>query len=336
MPATATYVPALGRWLSPDPLQIHGLGSDSNPYAYVLGSPFRFIDPDGLDTSGCDNLSPGCQGGGGGIDVGGLIGAIGAFFGGHGGGGGSRRGGSGSYTPMPSAPAPRPVEFEPAVSDPAVLRRVEVMGRIELGDVAQFGKGLYDGSFGLIGRRFDIDPHYDGAHEVGRQLGQNLALDGVGRVAFGAVSRIAGAFSMESLSAGLRTLAADTRGALRIGGSAAERGAARGIRVTEKGMQLLEANLARPEFEAFAGNDAMLVRLRSAMSAGERVTGADANFYLHEISEGTFRAQGIGYDAAHAAALQKYGVSPYSVYHPDVIQTMPSQFGNAWRAFWGL
>lgn len=45
-----------------------------------------------------------------------------------------------------------------------------------------------------------------------------------------------------------------------------------------------------------------------------RVTGAEANFYLHEIAEGTLRARGMAYDAAHAAALEKYGVSNFSLY----------------------
>ena len=46
------YAPALGRWLSPDPLAIHGLGGDANPYAFAAGSPVGNVDPYGLD-SGC-------------------------------------------------------------------------------------------------------------------------------------------------------------------------------------------------------------------------------------------------------------------------------------------
>jgi RHS repeat-associated protein len=41
------YSPYLNTWLSPDPVTIHGLGSDANPYAYVHGSPLIGIDPDG-------------------------------------------------------------------------------------------------------------------------------------------------------------------------------------------------------------------------------------------------------------------------------------------------
>ena len=64
--------------------------------------------------------------------------------------------------------------------------------------------------------------------------------------------------------------------------------------------------------------------------------GADANFYLCEIAEGTFSGRGLGYDAVHEAALQKYGASPFSIYHPDVIRAMPEWFNNAWRGYCGI
>jgi RHS repeat-associated protein len=41
------YVAALGRYLQVDPL---GLASGPNPYGYVLDSPSRYVDPQGLDT----------------------------------------------------------------------------------------------------------------------------------------------------------------------------------------------------------------------------------------------------------------------------------------------
>ena len=46
--------------------------------------------------------------------------------------------------------------------------------------------------------------------------------------------------------------------------------------------------------------------------------------------------RGLSYDAAHGAALAKYGVSEFSVYHPEVITAFPRLFSNAWRLFWGL
>jgi RHS repeat-associated protein len=41
--------PRLGRWTSADPLTIHGLGADLNPYAYVHGRLSTAVDPWGLD-----------------------------------------------------------------------------------------------------------------------------------------------------------------------------------------------------------------------------------------------------------------------------------------------
>jgi filamentous hemagglutinin len=90
------------------------------------------------------------------------------------------------------------------------------------------------------------------------------------------------------------------------------------------------------QFGDDAANAGMMQRLQDAFAAGQRATGADANFYLHEASEATMMGRGLSYDAAHAAALEKYGVSNFSLYHPEVIQANPGLFNNAWRAFWGL
>lgn len=48
------YQPYLGRFMSADPLTIHGLGSDLNPYAYVGGQVMTHVDPFGLDPCGGD------------------------------------------------------------------------------------------------------------------------------------------------------------------------------------------------------------------------------------------------------------------------------------------
>ena len=42
------YQPYLGRFMSADPLTIHALGSDINPYAYVGGQVMNSVDPSGL------------------------------------------------------------------------------------------------------------------------------------------------------------------------------------------------------------------------------------------------------------------------------------------------
>ena len=49
----------LGRWMSADPLTVHGLEGDLNPYAYVGGQVTNHIDPYGLST--CRDGTPDCQ-----------------------------------------------------------------------------------------------------------------------------------------------------------------------------------------------------------------------------------------------------------------------------------
>ncbi len=60
------YVPSLGQWASADPLTVHGLGSDLNPYAFVVGSPQRNTDPTGLYS--CSGTCEDGAGEGGGSD----------------------------------------------------------------------------------------------------------------------------------------------------------------------------------------------------------------------------------------------------------------------------
>jgi RHS repeat-associated protein len=48
------YSPQLGRWMSPDPLAVHGFGADPNAYAYVRGRVLGSVDAVGLD----DNYTP--------------------------------------------------------------------------------------------------------------------------------------------------------------------------------------------------------------------------------------------------------------------------------------
>jgi hypothetical protein len=105
-----------------------------------------------------------------------------------------------------------------------------------------------------------------------------------------------------------------------------------GTVVTEGGLATVTNHLA--QFEEYGPNEAMLGRL--AGQVGSTVRGADANFYTHELLEAEYMASGMSYDAAHAAALQQAGVSPFSLYHPEVIQQFPAYFNDDWRAFWGI
>jgi RHS repeat-associated protein len=107
-----------------------------------------------------------------------------------------------------------------------------------------------------------------------------------------------------------------------------------GVRLTEKGLAMVERHLLR--FGEDKANAAMVGRLRSALETGSKVAGADANFYLHELAEGAAMDSGMSYDAAHAAALEHYGVSNFSLYAPEVIDGLPELFNSAWRQYWGL
>ncbi|AKF07256.1 RHS repeat domain-containing protein [Sandaracinus amylolyticus] len=138
------------------------------------------------------------------------------------------------------------------------------------------------------------------------------------RAASASMPRVTGAFAEGARGAG--------EGLGRLAG--------RSIRVTERGLAIVERHLAT--FEAFEANAAMVNRLRGALSSGGMVQGADAVFYLHEISEATMVARGTAQLVAHEAALAKYQVHAFSVYHASVVAAMPQHFNLAWRAFWGL
>ncbi|MEC0128992.1 WXG100 family type VII secretion target [Paenibacillus pabuli] len=106
------------------------------------------------------------------------------------------------------------------------------------------------------------------------------------------------------------------------------------INVSQKGLDIVKTHIST--FDSYAPNQAMIQRIESALQTGKPLTGADASFYMHEVSEFTKMGKGMGYDAAHASAIQKYEVSPFSVYHPDVIKSMPGEFNSSWFKFWGL
>lgn len=52
------YNAHIGRWMSADPLTVHGFAADANPYAYVRGHVSSKIDPFGL--AECTGTGPGC------------------------------------------------------------------------------------------------------------------------------------------------------------------------------------------------------------------------------------------------------------------------------------
>jgi hypothetical protein len=104
--------------------------------------------------------------------------------------------------------------------------------------------------------------------------------------------------------------------------------------VTSSGINKIKAHLA--SMDPYPPNDAMIQRLENALANGQKLEGADASFYLHELKEADLMSGGMDYTPAHEAALKYYGVSRLSVYHPDVIISLSSWFNNAWKSFWGL
>jgi hypothetical protein len=42
------------------------------------------------------------------------------------------------------------------------------------------------------------------------------------------------------------------------------------------------------------------------------------------------------YNVTHPAALQKYDVSNFGLYAPEVIKEFPAQFGTGWWKYWNI
>lgn len=106
------------------------------------------------------------------------------------------------------------------------------------------------------------------------------------------------------------------------------------IKVSQKGLDLVKKHISR--FGDIPENQAMIDRIENALKNGNAITGADASFYMHEAAEATMMQKGIAYEIAHEAVLKKYNVSPYSVYHPEVIQQFSEWFNQGFKNFWGL
>ena len=107
------------------------------------------------------------------------------------------------------------------------------------------------------------------------------------------------------------------------------------ITVTEEGLNKVKNHIKNNGFDA-PENTAMIERLEKAMKNGDKISQADSSFYMHELKESTLMSKGMSYDEAHASALATYEVSPFSVYHPDIILQNPSSWGKSWFEFWGI
>jgi len=109
--------------------------------------------------------------------------------------------------------------------------------------------------------------------------------------------------------------------------------------ITEENIRKIEAHLQRfsEEDGSMAPQNAMMIdRLKTALAAGCPISGADASFYFHELYEASLMDVGIDYPEAHSLAFAEYGVSPFSVYAPEVVQSFPELFNSHWFKFWDL
>ena len=57
------------------------------------------------------------------------------------------------------------------------------------------------------------------------------------------------------------------------------------LNVTKEGLEIVKTHLSK--VDDFSGNTLMLERLENAMKNGQKISGADAIFYTHEINEAT-------------------------------------------------
>ncbi|MBP9920304.1 MAG: RHS repeat-associated core domain-containing protein, partial [Dermatophilaceae bacterium] len=323
------YRPSWGRFVSPDPL---GLVDGSNRFAFVGGAVLSYRDPWGLS---CEN----------GYEVGGPFDGMPTL---------SPRNSS-LYVP------PSPWEewldqgLESVWEDPlsakgalgagkAALTVAPAIASAAVRSVVNLPNSILNTGTALgetVGRvKLSLDRGDTEAAILAGLQSTELAARGfleAGAAATPAVS--AGASGWAWLTRPRGTAPAVGRGTGAFldetqGGAGLGRLADRSIQVTEKGLGIVEGHLA--QFGALPQNTAMVARLRQAHASGARVTGADASFYLHEVTEATMMARGLPYQAAHAGALAKYGVSPFSVYAPEVVAANPGLFNSNWFAFWGL
>lgn len=104
------------------------------------------------------------------------------------------------------------------------------------------------------------------------------------------------------------------------------------INVTEKGLNIIKEHLA--QFEQDNANDYMIRSIEEALAKGEKLTNGNASFYMHELAESTLMKNGYDYYTAHEMALQKYLVSPFSVYSKEAVNAFPAEFGSKFVEFW--
>jgi hypothetical protein len=115
------------------------------------------------------------------------------------------------------------------------------------------------------------------------------------------------------------------------------------ITPTSAGLKLIREHLSK--MDPSVANQVMLTRIEDAIAKARPLEGADAVFYSHELYEQAIMNEMAkngsafmdNYAFTHKKALDTYGNSPFSVYHPEAIladeflRTNPN-----WLRFWGI
>lgn len=85
-----------------------------------------------------------------------------------------------------------------------------------------------------------------------------------------------------------------------------------------------------------AGGEQKNIAEKAAMGADDATGLVKEGLGSVSGREYTVTQTGINQNIAHEMALQYYKVSPYSVYHPDVINMQPKWWNDAWFDFWEI
>ena len=80
---------------------------------------------------------------------------------------------------------------------------------------------------------------------------------------------------------------------------------------------------------------AFWVHLRTAEIKTEYCFFKDAERIVFMVL-GVMMKNKVSYKDAQNTALHFFEVSPFSVYHPEVIKINPSSWGKKWFEFWGI
>ena len=199
-----------------------------------------------------------------------------------------------------------------------------------------------------------VEAYQNGTFSVWNVLDVGLNALGMcvsGRAAFSEgrklANRIAASEAGQRVVSGIKAFAADNRGCVdleALGGvkSKGDSGFPQNRTslwgqekyITEKGLNTVKQHLSGSLADDF--NDAMISRLENAYKSNTKISGADLDFYAHEIYESTMMRGGMNYNNAHKAAKIHYNATEFNFYHPEIIKQNPQSFNNAWFEFWGI